>query len=119
MRILGFSKKWDKLGGKTFTTFRFKRKDRDWEVGEAVQIIYKPRSKEREKLGVAIITQRVRRDLYRIGALDEEIIKDGFKDKYEMGDWLDKTYGDRWIREPMNKLTLRWINEGIRSKENS
>jgi len=30
MRILGFSKKWDKLKDPEFTTFRFERKDKDW-----------------------------------------------------------------------------------------
>jgi len=56
MRILGFSKKWAKLNNKLlFTTFRFPRKDKDWEIEEVVQIVYKPRSKEREPLGIARI----------------------------------------------------------------
>jgi len=51
MRILGVSKKWDKLKNEMlFTTFRFPRKDRDWAVEEVVQLVYKPRSKEREIL---------------------------------------------------------------------
>ena len=46
MRILCFSKKWGKLNKQwfspnllTFTTFRFPRRDRDWEVEEVVQPI--------------------------------------------------------------------------------
>ena len=109
MRVLGFSKKWDKLNQTKFTTFRFARKDRDWQVGEAVQIIYKPRGKKRERLGIAEIINKEQRDLYRVGITDTEVVKDGFKDIDEMGKWLDKTYGRRWLDEPMNKLTLRWI----------
>ena len=55
MRILGFSRKWDKLKNDTFTTFRFERRDADWTVGEVVQVVYKPRTKGREILGVATI----------------------------------------------------------------
>lgn len=40
MRILGFSKKWDKLNNGKFTTFRYPRKDslvgRDWHDGEVL-----------------------------------------------------------------------------------
>jgi len=34
MRILGVSKKWDKLQRPEWTTFRFARKDKDWYEGE-------------------------------------------------------------------------------------
>lgn len=87
MRILGFSRKdWiNYLNGnwkreeEIFTTFRFTRRDRDWEVGELVQIVIKPRTKGREPLGIAkIVSKKVR--------------------------WLSQ--------EPMNKLTLEWVQRG-------
>ena len=64
MRVLGFSKKWTKLNNPIiFTTFRFPRKDRDWEAEEIVQVVYKPRSKDREVLGIARIIRKEKKDL--------------------------------------------------------
>ena len=64
MRILGFSEKWAKLLEGTFTTFRLERRDTDWQVGEVVQVVYKPRRKGGgEKLGVAKIVDKARRYL--------------------------------------------------------
>ena len=117
MRILGFSKKWRKLHQSEFTTFRFPRKDRDWSTGEVVQIVFKPRSKDHERLGIAEITNSEPRYFYNpnedvptkqlMGHSEAE--RDGFKDYYDMRDWLKKVYGNRIYRKPMNKLTLRWI----------
>ena len=105
MRILGFSKKWDKLLNDSFTTFRFARKDRDWDVGEMVQVVYKPRSKDREILGVAKIISKET----RLGCQDDaEAQEDGFIDARDMERWMVKTYGEARTWEPMNKLTLRW-----------
>ena len=127
MRILGFSKKWHKLNNDIlFTTFRFPRKDRDWEVEEVVQIVYKPRSKEREVLGVArIIRKQVKdfaKEYYIFGGVDKnpEVVtpydaeEDGFTGMHGGGDiekmmkFFNETYG--YIRDKkMNKLTLYWI----------
>lgn len=123
MRILGFSKKeWInyltgslKLGEDEFTTFRFPRRDRDWEVGELVQVIYKPRRKGGgEKLGVAeIIGKELKRWTETISKGEfistNEALADGFLGIFPMYFWMEKTYGDRILNEPMNKLTLRWI----------
>lgn len=109
MRVLGFSKKWDKLQQQVFTTFRFPRKDKDWAINELVQIVYRPRSKEREVLGIAKILNKESRDLFRVGVSGREVREDGFKSVEQMGKWLDETYGRRWLDEPMNKLTLRRI----------
>lgn len=117
MRILGFSKKWDKLQEPDFTTFRFTRRDRrDWEVGEVVQVVYKPRSKERERLGIAKIINKEPRRIFKSKALyhvpivtKREAIKDGFMGWGDMALWLTKAHGhQRLVDEPMNKLTLRW-----------
>ena len=119
MRILGFSEHWAKLGQDTFSTFRFPRRDRDWYVNEPVQIIYKPRQKGGgEKLGIAEIIAKeprwtkpkLRDDIPDI--TQEEAMADGFEDLRTMWEWILKTYDiRRLLREPMNKLTLRWLNE--------
>ncbi len=105
MRVLGFSKKWDKLSNIEFTTFRFPRKDRDWATGEEVQIIVKPRRKGGgEKLGTARINYK---EFVRIRDITEdEAIKDGFHSTFEMWLWLKKPAG----KKPINKLTLRWLD---------
>ena len=107
MRILGFSKKWSKLNGDTFTTFRFPRKDKDWQTGEHVQIVFKPRIKEREVLGEAYILSKDKRWVRDIST--KEAIIDGFDLSFEAKVWFMDTYGERVDEEPMNKLTLKWI----------
>ena len=122
MRVIGFSRKWPKLQQEEFTTFRFARKDKDWTIGELVQVVYKPRSPEREVLGTAEIIQKEPRcmawydsRLVEPKVTNEEAIADGFMDTIAdraaayMWDWLRNIYGvRRLLDEPMNKLTLRW-----------
>lgn len=120
MRILGFSQKWGKLQEPEFTTFRFTRKDKDWQLGEVVQVVFKPRSKGREILGVAeIITKEVRwifSGKKPRGAkmlTPQEARRDGFKGYVDMAMWLCTAHKhSRLCEEPMNKLTLRWIPLG-------
>ena len=109
MRILGFSQKWDKLQEPTFTTFRFTRKDKDWQIGEVVQVVFKSRSKGREILGVAEIIIKEKRYMEHISNLEAR--RDGFRNVAEMIMWLTKSHAHdgRFSFEPMNKLTLRWI----------
>ena len=113
MRILGFSKRWNKLEHPKFTTFRFPRKDstkgRDWHESEQVQVVYHPRHKNREILGIAKITSKEPRYLARI--TNQEAKTDGFVNYLDMMRWLSSTYPDRELltRQPMNKLTLTWI----------
>lgn len=118
MRIIGFSQQWPKLQQAEFTTFRFPRKDRDWERGEKVQVRYKPRSPKCKVLGIAEIVAKAEK-LVSVWSPDEngnglsciEAIKDGFVDRHDMLLWLTKTYGpNKWQDEPMNKLTLRWLS---------
>jgi len=105
---------WDKLKQSEFTTFRFPRKDRDLKVGEQVQVYYKNRTPQREKLGEAVITLIEPRYLSEITNLEAKI--DGFADYMDMMRWLTSIYPDRILltRQPMNKLTLKWLtsNEG-------
>ena len=132
MRILGFSRKdWmnyltgrSKLQEEEFTTFRFTRRDQDWGVGEVVQVVYTPRSKDREVLGVAEILSSESRwvlnaeddemkhygDYFAVKVVTEnEAIVDGFKNRADMVDWVGKAHRSRNVLEPMNKLTLRWV----------
>ena len=126
MRILGFAHNWDKLSQETFTTFRFTRKDRDWEVGEQVKVVLRPRRKGGGLLlGMAEILSKDPRRIPRHGKVDfeaplvtnEEANADGFPDTTQgragyflMWEFLYDTYGPiRLFQEPMNKLTLRWV----------
>ena len=120
MRILGLGEKWDKLSNDIFTTFRFARKDRDWEVGETVQVVYKPRTKGREILGVATIIGRNTRLIPSAASYvakvnaplitHAEVVADGFESVNEMRQWLQRTYGKGRVLL-MNKLTLRKIGD--------
>ena len=122
MRVLGFSEMWPKLHLELpvaerplVTTFRFSRKDKDWFVSEFVQVVYRPRSKDRKVLGIAEIVGREPRRIFEATLGDcpvltnEEAVADGFDVAWDMIGWLDKTYGiRRLLNEPMNKLTLEW-----------
>jgi len=107
MRILGYSKRWDKLHKPIHTTFRFPRKDRDWFQGEIVQEVYSPRSKARERLQIAEIVLKQPMQLADI--THEEAIEDGFVSLYAMHEWLAKAHKGGDMFRPINKLTLRVI----------
>ena len=100
MRILSFCKMWEKLSNPEFTTFRWERKDRDWEKGESVQIYFKSRSPQRHKLETGIILNKEPRRICDI--TEEEAIADGFNNMLEMWLFLGKPDMDRVI----NKLTI-------------
>jgi len=132
MREIGFSKRWGKLRDILFTTYRFQRKDKDWQVEEVVKCVYKPRSKEREVLGIARIIRKEPKDLNKrffyypgIGNYTEkntpdtitpdEAEADGFTGMHGGGDtekmrkFFVDTYGYSKCKEPINKLTLYWL----------
>jgi len=116
LRILGFEKHWEKLARHSYTTFRFPRKDKDWYVGERVKIVVNPRSKRRRELGVAEIKDKTKRWLGRSSSkcpcpTEDEAVEDGFKDAEEMRRWMREHYGGRVEQEPMNKLSLSWIEK--------
>ena len=130
MRILGVSKTWPKLKNDLWTTYRFPRKDRDWGIEEVVQVVYKPRSKEREVIGIARIIRKEPKDLnkqyfYYPGIGDyntpetitpSEAEEDGFTGMHGGGDtekmrrWFIDTYGYSKCKELINKLTLYWLS---------
>lgn len=107
MRELGFSQLWPKLAQDKFTTFRFTRRDKDWREGEVVRVVYKPRTHYRSVLGQAVITSKAVADINHLTL--QEIKADGFSNRYEMAQFLRKGYGSRLDLEPMNKITLMWI----------
>jgi hypothetical protein len=112
VRIISFSKKWPKLRQSSFTTFRFPRRDKDWYAGEVVQVYYKSRSPEREKLGIALIKSKEAKFLVGPGEIREvsdlQAREDGFSNFAEMLLWFSRMHGERIFREKLNKLTLAW-----------
>ena len=107
MRILGYSKRWEKLQRPVHTTFRFPRKDKDWYAGEVVQVYYKNRTPQREYLGIAQIFRKEERWVSDIR--NSEAIEDGFPSgKEEMWQWLLKSQKGIKARDAINKLTLKW-----------
>jgi hypothetical protein len=115
MRILGFSKKWDKLSLSSFTTFRVPRKDKDWQLGEQVQIVYKPRSEQRNLLGMAEIIGKEPKTF--IGVTETEAMQDGFLSCLYMWLWLRKAHKGITMTDTINKLTLRWLNDTTRHQK--
>lgn len=130
MRILGVSKKWCKLNNLLWTTYRFPRHDKDWQVEEVVQVVYKPRSKDREPLGIARIIRKEPKDLNKRWQYwpsqafpntpdmikPNEAEEDGFTGSHGGGDfekmrrYFIETYGyTRCSKELINKLTLYWL----------
>lgn len=111
MRIISFSKKWDKLNQPVFTTFGLPRKDaalgRDWHENEKVQVYYHNRCKDREFMGYAVIKEL---EKTIVGIIDDEqAIEDGFANWHEMYDWLCKAHGGVvTLNTIINKLTITW-----------
>lgn len=102
----------DKLNKPVFTTFRFPRKDKDWQEGEVVQVYYKNRTPARKKLGNAVIVSKEVKVTGRHEGdiTQEEAIADGFDSIVGMEQWLIKAHGIRRVcGENINKLTLRWL----------
>ena len=112
---MGFQKQWvnqltgkPKLSEDKFTTFRWPRLGRDWAVGETVQIVLKPRTKERIPLGEAMIVTMEIKGLNSGNALsitDAEAQMDGFPLASQLIDFLTK---ERPLLIFPNRLTLRW-----------
>ena len=113
MRIMGFSIDWPKLKQRQFTTFRFQRKDKDWQVGELVQVKVKPRSKGGgEHKGVAVIVGKASKDIIhdKKCITPVEAVEDGFPGGIpEMWRWLLKAHTPEQLVRPLNKLTLEWV----------
>ena len=108
MRPLGVTEHWDKLKQPKWTTFRVPRKDKDWQVGEQVQVVYKPRSKQRESLGVAEIISKESKTF--IAVEEADAIADGFESCLDMWMWLKEAHKGIKMTAPINKLTLRWAD---------
>jgi len=114
MRILGVTEKWRKLKKPRWTTFRLRRRDKDWQVGELVQVVHQQRNKQRVVMGVARIIGIELRHFYTPNPQGrritfQEALRDGFMSEEEMRRWMLKHHGDRVRTEPLNKLTLEWV----------
>ncbi len=108
MRIMGFARLWAKLNQAQFTTFRFTRQDKDWELDEMVEVVFQPQSKNREILGVARITAKEERQPSTIST--KEAKEDGFSDRYALVRYLYRDYVGPGTLGPVNKLTLKWVS---------
>ncbi len=122
MRVLGFSKRWNKLQQPVFTTFRLPRKDTDWHIGERVQVVYHPRSnKDREFLFLADILNVESRSFdpdYAPSITYDEALADGFPDGVnEMRKWLEKSHDHFNASTIFNKITLKKVNKEERVKK--
>ncbi len=104
---------WSKLNQEEFTTFRFPRKDRDWQIGERVQVVYHPRSRGRKPLFWADILNVQSRsfDSQRAPAIShDEAVADGFPNGVlEMERWLAKSHGKFDSSKVFNKLSLKRV----------
>ena len=116
MRIMSFNQKWLKLQNAEFTTFRYFRLDKDWWIGEQIQIFYKARSKDRQFLGIAEIIDKERRELDLVFpdnlvplVIEAEAVADGFESVKAMVKYMEKLYGLGYF-SLFNKLTLKWIS---------
>ena len=110
MRIMGFATDWPKLKQDRFTTFRFQRRDRDWAIGEVVQVKVKPRSKGGGVYkGNALIEAKETKHFGKYSITEAEAVEDGFQSKVEMWRWLLKSHSPEQLVRPLNKLTLRGV----------
>ena len=121
MRELGVSVMWPKLKQDEWTTFRPPRKDRDWQVGEMVRIVFHPRGRDRKVLGTAQITGKSLRilmpgEIARQAGISPishaEAQEDGFAGVAEMGQWMRERYGSESLYKPMNRLAIWWQERG-------
>lgn len=112
MRIISFTEMWPKLQQDVFTTFRFTRRDKDYQVCEKLQVWYRQRSPKRKYLfNAEVVSKRSKWliDANGIYITPDEAKEDGFNTPQEMFDFLKKAHGNRVHAELINKLTLRKI----------
>lgn len=115
MRILSFSHEWVdytvnriKWENDFFTTWRFPRRDKDWQVNETVQVWFKSRSPNRRFLCQAQILAKTTRHVDEPDCITYlDALHDGFKSQEAMYDYLEKTHGERLKKETINKLYLK------------
>jgi len=135
MREMWVKEKWRRADDEVlFSNYQFPRKDRDWNLEEVVRIVYNPITKDRTVMGIARIIRIQPKDLKRtwqfypypnypntpdmITPTDAE--EDGFTGMHGGGDtkkmesYYRKKYGwSRCEREPINKITLYWIDNSM------
>jgi hypothetical protein len=123
MRIIGFEKDdWqsyyrnggscDKMSRPEFTTFRWPRRDnKDYQMGELLQVVIKPRSEARKPLGIVAVVGREELDPYwkEGGITDEMARQDGFFYATELVTYLYKKRDYRNYPPKVYRYTLIWI----------
>lgn len=106
MPLLGFTKLKDKLldGSKT-QTIRKPRKN-PLKVGDILFIYWKLRTKQCEKLGEAIVTRIICKEISDF--THEDAVKDGFKNLEELDQAFEEMHKDFCSWTEFNIITFRW-----------
>jgi len=108
--LLGFTKLKEKLldGSKTQTI----RKPRKHPIkkGDKLFVYWKLRTKECEKLGEAIVTKVVRKQLGDIN--NEDAVKDGFADIVEFQDAFTQMHPKAYWETEFDIITFEWTRKG-------
>lgn len=111
MPLLGFTKLKEKLldGTKTQTI----RRPRKYplKVGDKLFVYWKLRTKQCEKLGEAIVTKIVRKQLRDIN--NEDAIKDGFVDIVEFQDIFTRMHSKAYWGTEFDIITFEWTHKEI------
>ena len=123
MRIISFTEYWvnlvlnvPKLETDQFSTWRFTRRDKDYFVGEKLQVWFRQRSPKRKFLFNAEVVSKTPRQLFdkneTLNISWAEAKVDGFESPEIMFHFLVKAHGEQRVKtEPINILFLRKIKE--------
>jgi hypothetical protein len=107
--LLGFTKLKSKLLDGTKTqTIRRPRKH-PLKVGDKLFVYWKLRTKECEKLGEAIVTKVVRKQLDDIN--NEDAVKDGFADIVEFQDIFTQMHPKAYWETEFDIITFEWTQK--------
>ncbi|MFA5152108.1 MAG: hypothetical protein WC554_06100 [Clostridia bacterium] len=101
----------EKLTSLSFTTFRLPRLDKDWYVGEILEVVLQPIGKKKFPLGQAEVIFLEPKDHFQYGdkgISDEEALKDGFRDSWELRKKIFWTRRHGKKPQVAYKLTLEW-----------
>lgn len=107
MPLLGFTKLKNKLLDGTKTQTIRKPRKHPIKVGDKLHIYWNLRMKSCEKLGEAIVTKIVRKQLWRI--CNEDAVKDGFENLEEFDKLFhEKLHPNSKMTDLFDVITFRW-----------
>lgn len=109
MPLLGFTKLKDKLLDGTKTQTIRKPRKHPIKIGDKLFVYWKLRTKECEKLGEAIVTKIVRKQLDDIN--NEDAIKDGFEDIVDFQDIFTRMHPKAYWETEFDIITFKWTKK--------